>query len=215
MAQDRRANDEKAVQGFVRNAWSNTNDGIPPEIVNLIFVFFHVIFMDSFKHFNHNNYEVSMNDRRVTKQRYYASVCYGLEVIPSTNGGIYHWKFKIKRQDWMAIGIDEAKYIRKDGGDFSTNKRETKLYCLYSDADGRKWDQDIYTKNGSLFEFEDHDTVMMILNLADKTLSYQINDREQKALFTDISIGDDIDYCLAVYISGGGDSIELCETNVQ
>lgn len=209
MTEARRTNDEKTIQGFVRDSWSNPAFSIPQDIINLVLLFYHIAFMETFKHYNSDKYEVSNDGFTVTKIGYSMSVCYGSEVIPSSNGGIYHWKFKIKREAFMAIGIDEAKHIREDFGNFVTYGSESKMYSLYSDGDGRQWDRDEYIDKGSSFRFNDNDIVMMTLNLSDKSLSYKINDGIEKALFTDIAIGPGIDYCMAVYIAVESDSIQL------
>ena len=62
-------------------------------------------------------------------------------------------------------------------------------------------------------EFNTDDKVCMILDLSNRTLSYQVNDGDSYIAFIDITVGADIEYCMCVYISRSEDGIELlsCE----
>ena len=49
----------------------------------------------------------------------------------------------------------------------------------------------------------------MILDLCAQTLSHRMNNGEKHIISTYVAIGKDIKYCMAVYIGGKGDEIEL------
>ena len=51
-------------------------------------------------------------------------------------------------------------------------------------------------------EYEANDTVQMGLNLAEKSLSFGINDKPFNVVFRDIICADDVSYSMAVYIDG-------------
>ena len=49
----------------------------------------------------------------------------------------------------------------------------------------------------------------MILDLDQQYLCFQVNDGDTHILFKDVTVGKDINYCMAVYIDGDEDCIEL------
>ena len=211
--------DHKIVDGFIRNYLSeqNMNDdcSIPTDIINLIFIFYHIIMEDSFKYYNPDTYTLSNHDMKITRTGHISSVCYGSFEIPSTYGGIYSWTFKILNIGWnIGIGIDETKHIRKDNGGFNTRLGESKCYILYHDGDRRKWDCDeVISRDDKQQEWANNDIVEMALDLQHRTLSYKLNDGQEQVQFEDLVIGQDINYCMAAFLEEDfgrwQDSIEL------
>ena len=201
--------DRTLVDGYIRiNYLKNKNVHISKDIINLIFLFYHILIRDMFKYYNPKNYKLSNDGKTLTAQGIDDGVCYGALEIPSVNGGIYTWTFKVlKRIYGMAIGIDATKYIRKAG--------EFQAYALWSDGIRNKKDEWIKWKvgvNDNLTGFETNDIVTMILNLSCRTLLYKINDGEKEVLFKGIEIGQDINYSMSVYVNWSkGQSIELLQ----
>ena len=113
----------------------------------------------------------------------------------------------------IAIGLDETKYIRKDSGTFNQKISESKSYALWHDGDKNKWDHPgiIKAKDDGL-HFNANDTVSMILDLSSRTISYQINENKKfDDVFTNIAVGNDIKYCMCVYIHISGWGIQLIQ----
>ena len=172
-------------------------------------------FKDEFKHYNPNKYQVTSQHMVVTRTKGYDSVCYGSEIISSIGGSVYEWTFKILKRSsvhHMAIGIDEAPlYISKDEGSFDTQIGKSKAYVLWYNGNTTKWDNHGWIKseeNGSP-RLNEHDKVHMCLDLKSYQLKYKINDGNEYTMFEKITTNNDINYCMAVYMNGKGDSIEL------
>ena len=117
----------------------------------------------------------------------------------------------------MAIGIDETKYERIDKGHFNSNARkrdrhyESKCYAIWNNQQLNKWDDvnliDATESNAPIFET--NDTFIMSLDLQNRKLSFQTNDDEEYIAFTEIAVGDDIEYCMAVHACHDDDCIQL------
>eukprot|EP01084_Bolivina_argentea_P088859 160428_1 len=176
----------------------------------------YIFMMEYFKHYNANTYRVS-DDNMTVRRIGDGGFCYGASVISSVDHGVYQWNLKIIGQcDWphMAIGIDEATYIRKKYGCFGDydESEETNAYAFYCNGDkyrrGCNVEQRIEADDNSP-RFNEHDVVLMILDLSNQTLSYKINDGDEYVAFTNIAIGDDINYTMVVYMQYTDESIEL------
>ena len=210
--------DEKIVYGFVRTNFINIHNHIPKEIINLCLLFYHIVIREIFKHYNPDVYQLSSDALTLTNCRigFNYSTCYGSQCIPSLDDhSIYLWKFEIlNRSSWIAIGIDETKYLRKKKGQFNEKIGDSKYYALWNDGDTNRWDNaSIIRAEENAPEFDANDVVSMILDLSNRTLSYQKNDDEKYIAFTDITVGDEIIYCMGIYIWNNGDCVELvsCE----
>ena len=130
-----------------------------------------------------------------------AALCYGSWVISSTDDGIYQWTFKILNQKVrMAIGIDTT-YKRMDGGWFGDDR--SKSYSLWSNGTVDGWDGESKKTN---LKFGTNDIIIMSLDLKSQTLSYKINEGDKHVLFKNIKIWDDINYCMAVCMTRGGEN---------
>ena len=209
--------DDKIVCGYVRSNFVNNNVHIPQDIIQLLLSFYHIIIKEVFKHFRSDHYEVTNDGMTVTRIFIFNSLCYGSICIPSTVKRIYSWKFKIvKNAQFMAIGIDETKYIRKEEGGFNDKTGKSYAYGLWNDGDKNQWNRGLIIKRGDDSpQFNTNDTVCMILDLSSRTLSYQINDNEKFVVFTNIKVDNDIEYCMAIGIQQIDDSIQLLSCNVS
>ena len=213
-----RIRDEKIVYGYVRSNFITNENHIPRDIINLCLTFYHIIIRETFKHYNPRNYDLSNDDMTVTGAVAGSwSICYGSQCIPSSDTCTYSWKFKVKKMaTYIAIGIDETKYIRKHTGHFNDEKSgKTKSYALWNNQQKNQWDHDGLIDAESVApKFDTNDVVRMILDLQNRTLSYQVNEGEIYVAFKGISVGAHIEYCMAVDVSTcSGDCVELlaCE----
>ena len=59
--------DKVTVNGYIRHYFMNQD--IPQDIINLCFLFYHIMFQDTFKHFNTMNYVKSHNGIILTYKR--------------------------------------------------------------------------------------------------------------------------------------------------
>ena len=193
--------DQQIVNGYLKKR----HHDLPNDIINLIFIFYHIIRKEKFKHYNSNNYKVSMDDKTLTKVSRADSVCYGSANIFSAQSGIFQWTFKILNMGYstsIAIGIDEISHCRKQNGHFGNCHRgRTKAYVLWDNGSTNKWDNDrvMYAMTDSP-RFIENDTVIMILDLDSHSLSYKINNKDEQIVFTDIITSYNINYCLAVSV---------------
>ena len=219
--------DHKIVEGYVIISYLKKRDNnkaiFPTDIFNLIFKYYHIFKREKFEHYNNKVYILSNNDMIVSRSRaidgrYGHTVCYGSAVISSVDDGIYKWTFKLRTYSTstfrIAIGIDETSYIRKDRGTFWNRLGATKSYALWDDGERNKWDDDgmyhgIIIENDDTPRFSPGSTVVMILDLYKKTLSYKINDGEVQIVFKDITTGYGINYCMGVVAGAAGNNIEL------
>ena len=205
--------DKKVVEGYIRTGLSNHNLNIPAEIIHLCFIFYHFINHETFKHYNHYNYRVSNNDLTLTRIAGSGEgICYGSHSISSLDGGKYVWKFKIIKMTYiMAIGIDETKYAKQSVGYPNEKIDETKLYVLWHDGDANTWDNPygLVKRKADAPRFNQNDKVSMTLDLSSRTLSYQVNDDDKYIAFTNIAVGEDIEYCMCVYIASNSHCAEL------
>ena len=139
---------------------------------------------------------------------------YGNVDIIDDNRLKYIWKFKIKSCSYhtlMAIGIDSSSkaYVYEDFHDCD-NKYPYYAFEIYSSSEeGVLYEYDQGSTNvcvdygdcGEEIHSIDEATVMMELNLKDKTLKYYINDIDQGVAFTNIYFDQDTIYNMAVYVN--------------
>lgn len=215
MSDESKRRSDKIVHGFVRNNVSDVSCQFPVDIINLVLLFYHIVFKDTFKNYDPAVYQVSNDDKTLTNTSHRLAVCYGAEIISSTAGGIYQWTFKIiEGRSAMAIGIDETSYIRKaaDVGAFDCKAGKSKCYALWHDWDTTEWDHTGYIKaKDDSPRLKTNDIVVMKLDLESHTMSLTVNNDKQ-TIFKNITIGDDINYCIGVYMGGHSDSIELLDS---
>ena len=182
---------------------------IPTLVIHWILLYFYVD--EKFKEYNDIKYKLSDDNMTITKIGGGDSTCYGNVKIQSDNGGIHKWLFKVIRCDrYMAIGIDETIYFRKDEGSLNNRISDTKVYHIWNDGEARSWDDETRrrSKNYSL-SFTKDDQVLMILDLNAHTLAYSINNGETKVTHKNVMTGKDITYCMAVCLQTTNDEVTL------
>eukprot|EP01084_Bolivina_argentea_P197190 337953_1 len=216
--------DQTLVYGYYRRNSSKTNK-IIADITNLCLKFYHIT-KDKFKHFNSRIYKLFNNGMTFTriyntlerpKMRQYnaTSVIYGAISITSCRPSIHEWMFKIHNWNgYIQIGIDETKYIRKDGGyrgdfHYKCSGGQSKSYNISSTGAKRQWDvlNEIWDKKlriGTEIKME-----LDLSSLDNATLSFTMRNGEKYTAFQNIITGEDIIYCMAVYANNPGDTIEL------
>ena len=212
-----RIRDNKIVEGYIRKKYLSKSSNIPKDIIDLLYLFYHIVIPETFKHYNSSKYRLESDDmiltRIGTRNRGSDSVVYGSQCISSMNEEIHRWTFKIiKKTLWWYIvfGIDETKHTRKEYGGFDTRSKKSKSYALWSNAykceHGDMYD---FKKADNAPRFDTNDTVNMILDLSSKSVSYQVNHGDMFLAFEDIAVGQDIEYCMGVCIGGADDCVEL------
>ena len=212
--------DEKIVSGFVRTEYLSVKMSIPKDILELLYLFYHVIIIETFKHYKKERYKVEKYDTKlsIVPPMYggdYDAVAYGSQCISSMKKRIHSWSFKIIKKtnmEYIAIGIDETTYKRKNGG-FDT-KYKSKSYALWSNGYKCKHGGDLKLIPQAP-RFDTDDIVNMTLDLASKILSYQVNDGNLYVAFKNIKVGKSIKYCMGVCISCKLDCIELLSYTVS
>eukprot|EP01084_Bolivina_argentea_P166737 289438_1 len=208
MSDENEIKDEMIAISFVRNN-SIKDESVCKNITKIIYTYYHVVMKETFKLCS-EDYQISEEGMKLLKMSLNASIAYGSEVIPSMDGEIYQWSFKIGlNYRTMAIGIDETKYIRKDKGHFGDKKLESTSYALWSNGERDRWEIEETITDGNAPTFTSEDSVCMILDLHSKELCYKINDGEKYVAFTDIAVGININYCLGVYIARYNNSMQL------
>ena len=209
--------DEKIVNGYTRMKFRQ-NGTFPKEIIDMIFMFYYVLMTEIFKHYNSKNYHLSNGGKCATRQRSLgSSVCYGQECISSMDGGIYQWTFKlISGKTNIAIGIEETKYDNLNTGHWNHRKESVlpyKFYALWNTGYKNAWNEKISIESRPGIRdppsFRVMDKVHMVLDLGNRTLAYQVNKEELYVAFKDIAVGDDIEYCMGIFMYLCGDGIEL------
>ena len=167
-----------------------------------------------FKYYNPSNYELS-DDHKTTQiiNNFQQSTIYGNICIPSCSKTIHEWKFKIIKGYHFGIGIDEARYTRKDFGSFNWCPEDTKMYALWTSGDSIRWDQK-YRKSHQGFAWQSIDIVEMQLDLYsdNKTLSYVIhtvNGGKYTISLENITVDKNITYCMGVCGGFVDDKIKL------
>ena len=181
-----------------------SNKHVPDDVINLCLKFYQDL-KEKFEHYNPAIYKLSNNDTRVEKMNHSdCSTVYGSLGIISSSPSIHQWTFKMtiphRSCTGIGLGIDETKHIRKDKGYFDYYHGKSKLYGIWSDGELVEWNCDDYMLKRDDFNLRRGDIVMMELDLYSnpKTLSYKVNDNEKQIIFNNVSIGEDIKYCMAV-----------------
>ena len=208
---DQRTKD--CVFGYIRKIQDifpedNVYFTIPSLVIHWVLLYFYTA--ERFEIYGKNS-KVSDDGKIVTNTTGCWSTVYGNVKIPSLNKRMYKWRFKIiDRTGWMAVGIDETKYVRKDRGGFEDHEGESKIYVLWHNGEKLDWETDVDDVD-NLLSYDTGDTVEMTLNLMKQTLCFSINNNEAIKAFENITIGQDITYCMAVCTSACASSIQLMD----
>ena len=137
------------------------------------------------------------------------ATAYGSIQIPSKSETIHHWKFMVVRNSrYVGIGIDEATHKRLECG--LQTDTGSKQYALWSDGDKSCHLQSELEQSG-LNGYEVGQIVEMTLNLTDGQISYRFNKGDDNILFSEVTIGTDIVYSMAVCIVEKNDCVELID----
>ena len=216
--EDVKSIDEKTkycVFGYIRRSQDmfpvdNIYFTIPTLVIHWILLYFHI--NEKFKVYNKQKYKLHDNDMAITKIDVTSdSTCYGTVKISSLNQSIHEWLFEItamKNGEYIAIGIDETQYSRKDVGSINYEMYDTKIYALWNDGE-RRTCANVNLADVESLKFCEGDKVSMILNLFDQTLSYSINDGELYVTHKDIVVSQDITYCMAACIQNVDSTLTL------
>ena len=157
----------------------------------------------------HNPKNITLSDDKLTIRTSgpILNTSYGGIKIPSTKETKHHWIFKIiKTGSFMGIGIDETKYARIDKS-FFDHSADSKIYGFCSDGDVTHWRKGHYGKGSP--QYRNGDTVEMILDLKNKCIYIRVNEQEKILVVDDVTIGDDIEYCMAVSLKFYQNSVKL------
>ena len=168
--------------------------------------------MDTFSKYNKDCWKLTNGGRGIMKTDSTLSTCYGSKIISSNNKQIHRWKIRVISavNKSVIIGIDEASckwiessFIREDS---------TKSYGIYGNT-VRKYDRRGSGQAYDVGKFGSDDTIVMILNMANKTISFGKNGTSPTKAF-DVEPSD-IGYCLAVYMTDAGNCIEIFSYEVD
>ena len=127
--------------------------------------------------------------------------------IPSTSNVIIKWIFKATKTEGnvvMGITTDDS-YLNKD----FTNMSSAKIYAFSSHG----WFNSDKMNDIKIHDvwFKTGDTMMLILDLKQRDIFFQINDGDRKHLWSNIQIGDEIKYKFAICLRVAGDIITLTD----
>ena len=183
---------------------------IPPSIINYCALYAYLI-IEQFDATKLPDSVMLSNHACTVKQTKTKEVTtYGMVPILSTSKMIHEWKFLINRfGSSPAIGIEQI-----EGREQPRHRHKLFYYSVQSDIinyafdnEALKWSQGTLAQSyGS--KYNDGDTVEMILNLSNGTLSYEINDKDQGVCFN-VKQEADLYYILAIALFDIDDSITL------
>eukprot|EP01084_Bolivina_argentea_P210105 357743_1 len=160
--------------------------------------------MEQFAYCNTDDFETTNSNRTIKNKTGFWRTYYGNKILKYDDNVIHKWKFKMIRLQNCAsfIGIDEASRKYMDTG--FVDGVEGYGYG-YNGFNGNKYNKNEISSYGD--KFATGDTVTMILNLKDKTLSYQKNNSLPKVAFTIKNTNKG--YCMAVSLHYTNDEVTL------
>ena len=210
-AEESRIRNDKIVNGYIRINTVKYNR-IPDDIISICFKYFNQM-QEVFNYYNPKYYMVANDHLTVTQIHErnglnYATI-YGSIAIPSCSSSIHKWTFRVEpkgRYECIGIGIDETKCIRKNGGSLYGKHGQSKVYGVFEDGEKVEWDTDDRNWDNAL-KFKER--ITMELDLNNRTLSYMMGSDLKQVAFKDITVDEDIIYCMAVCIGYKGSVVEL------
>ena len=203
------------IFGFVHKSQSLLPTDNPFWIITDLIVYTIMAFYANVERFKYASDDWQLtNDGLCTKKMKNTDgrTCYGRKIISSDDKQIHEWRINIlsaKNND-VIIGIDEASYKWKDS--LFYNQPSTKSCCIYG-YNGNICDQTYNWERYNQDKFGTGDTILMILNMTKKILSFGINDKSATKAF-DV-VPSDIGYCLAVSMWYKDDSVEILSYEVH
>ena len=126
---------------------------------------------------------------------------YGSKVIPYESKGIHEWKIKIVLGTYIYIGIDEASRKCMATHAFDSRRRLSYAYAAFNGSKRRGKFDNFGESYGS------GDTITMVLNMNDKSLSFAKNNGKLKKAY-DVG-ATDVGYCLACFMRFTDDSLRI------
>ena len=163
--------------------------------------------METFSEYSKEDWQLTNDGSRIEKiNRGQWCTCYGARIISKYNKQIHQWTIKIISVDhkFVVIGIDEALHKWKMATFY--NIPLTKSYSIYGRT-GNKFGKSGKKQEYDQGKFDNGDTILMILNMAKRTLSFGVNGKSPTKAF-DVEPSD-IGYCLAVCMCYEGNSVEI------
>eukprot|EP01084_Bolivina_argentea_P221410 375030_1 len=192
---------EPLIVGYIRMV---TNRIFEDGILNIVSRFLITDIFDANHCSRHLN--ISNSGQTVTKcDRYKAASAFGTIWINSTDQRIFEWIFKIQNTKWNSLVIGIGSNDKLYDGWFCFNKR----YLSYVfNCTGKIAENTTMWQNYSN-KFDRIDTIIMILNLCARTISFSVDGKCLGNAFTYIIQSKDIQYKMGVVMHHKGDSIKL------
>ena len=165
---------------------------IPPLVTHLIMAYY---FDPEYFAIDLNDYDISQDRKTITKtdNTWYKSM-HGNVVIQSTVAAIYEWSFKLLHlRSNLSIGVtsDIDCEFNDRFWDNTNCSNYAAMYCGFKGSKG---------KGDGTYDFDanDGDIVYMTLDLVQKEIRFMVNDKNLGAAYTDIDVGEDIKYKMAI-----------------
>ena len=209
------------VSGYVGDKIKQFNLILPPELIEIIFVLYHIISLqhlsynmnehwdewdDTTKHYAYEFDKITDNQTIICRVKYADGYpfMFGTKV---TNSGITIWRLKARGGSrWRVagtmywIGFLPSSLVKKDTSDDVYEKEEALF--LYWNGDIFPEDSEYKCKdldNDKYYDFgRVDDTVCLILDTTERSVSYSVNEAPLSQIFENINISND--YKLAVCI---------------
>ena len=198
---------QRLVEGYLRDKLMNSKDDHYEEnLINIIIEY--LLLKEYFSKLDTRDVKLDETQTKIEKTGGGFNTCYGLVKIPSLSQIQHHWRFKmINIHHFVAIGIDETKYLRISCGLFDFE--DSKAYGVWSDGGTTHWA--VHKADYKQYKYQNGDVVEMILDLKEKEIYVSVNEAEPILAVKDIDIGDEIEYCMAVTLSFASDCVQLLE----
>ena len=165
---------------------------IPSLVIHLILLYY---FDGEYFATNPVVYEIS-NDRKIIKKTMskWGPSIYGNISIPSTGKGVYFWIFKILHPcTSTTFGITSDINNDEQFWSVASNSNYGAMYAGHKASKGKmEWGYPKFTN------FEVGTLVKMELNLSRKELIFYIDDKCLGPVYTNIDVGEDIKYKMAI-----------------
>eukprot|EP01084_Bolivina_argentea_P039943 73805_1 len=196
------------VHGYIREQFIETKHKIPTAIMDLIFSFFYL----SIDIWCQNGDLITVDDATVTHASNDNSNWQSaLGTIVAEKSGIHEWKIKINKiggYSNLILGVVNASFYKPNSPfvvDFAFGTFDPIYYaCIASGkkmtATGNEWTP--YAQ-----ALKDNDDVKLILNLKQKTITYEINDKSMGIAFDDIEMS--CGYRFAVSMDRANESVTM------
>ena len=165
---------------------------IPPLVTHLILLYY---FNNEYFVNTPKGYIISHDKKTIQKTEWSTVSMYGNIIIPSTRSGIYYWSFKVLQVEVnLTFGIT-SDIEHSFESSFWSDENHSNYGAMYS---GHKVSKANPEFNYSFDDLNNNDIVKMELDLNKKELSYWVNDKYIGPAYTDIDVGEDIKYKMAV-----------------